>query len=67
VGDAPAFRRHLKRFGFNPLEFIDRKNNLVFDETRAERFLDFAEGRLYEDELGKENRRADRYTSIVRD
>lgn len=65
--DAPAFRKHLKRFGFNPLEFIDRKNNLVFDEARVERFLDFAEGRLYEDELGGEQRRADRYSSIVRD
>ena len=64
--DPRKFRAHIRRFGFNPAEFIDRNGQLIFSEERVEQFLDFAEGRVYEDELGLEQRRADRFSSIIR-
>jgi hypothetical protein len=64
--DPKKFRAHIKKFGFNPADFVDRKGQLIFTEENVEQFLDFAEGRVYEDELGLEQRRADRFSSIVR-
>lgn len=64
--DPKKFRAHIKKFGFNPADFVDRKGQLIFTDENVEQFLDFAEGRVYEDELGLEQRRADRFSSIVR-
>jgi hypothetical protein len=55
-------RMSLAAHKINPALVLDNNNEFSFDQKGVEVFLDAIEGRYFEDDLGGEKRRADRYS-----
>ncbi len=60
--DIKKVRASMKRHGVDPRELLDKDGNFTFEPERVDVFLDVIEGRYFEDDLGDEPRRADRYS-----
>jgi hypothetical protein len=60
--DVRTLRRSLRKHGVDPALLIDRSGQFSFDTEQVDLFLDVLEGRYFEDDLGGEHRRADRYS-----
>ncbi|MFD6171898.1 Kiwa anti-phage protein KwaB-like domain-containing protein [Streptomyces coeruleorubidus] len=58
--DAAKLKTQLRRHKA-PMDLLFKGDDLDFTETNVNAFLDVVEGRWFEDGLGKEQRRADRY------
>jgi hypothetical protein len=60
--DKAELRREMRRFDVDPKSLLDRQGNFSFDQDRVGTFLDVIEARYFEDALGREHRRADRFS-----
>lgn len=67
VGTAPItvelVRQSMAAHGLDPGTLLDDKGGFSFGTKDVERFLDVLEGRYFEDDLTKEHRRADRFST----
>lgn len=61
--DAASVRRSLHAHGINPDWLFDPNGHFSFTAQNTGIFLDVIEGRYFEDDLGSERRRADRYST----
>jgi hypothetical protein len=61
--DIASVRRSLAAHGVDPDLLFDASNQFSFDPQDVGIFLDVIEGRYFEDDLGGERRRADRYST----
>ena len=60
--DTKKVRASMKRHGVDPGELLNTNGQFTFPPEGVEVFLDVIEGRYFEDDLGDESRRADRYS-----
>jgi hypothetical protein len=60
--DAPVLRKSLKKHGIDAEILIDGSGCFSFESDQVDLFLDVLEGRYFEDDLGGERRRADRFS-----
>jgi hypothetical protein len=60
--DIATLRKELRRVDVDPRAMLDRDGHLAFTEENVGVFLDVIESRYFDDELGNERRRADRYS-----
>jgi hypothetical protein len=61
--DATSLRINLLAHDVDPDLVLDENDEFSFDQKGVSVFLDTIEGRLFEDDLGGERRRADRYST----
>jgi hypothetical protein len=61
--DAATLKRSLSMHGIDPDILFDEKDNFSFTQQNVGIFFDAVEGRYFEDDLGGERRRADRYST----
>jgi hypothetical protein len=61
--DASSLRASLVRHNVDAAELLDEDGNFAFDRENVPLFFDAVEGRYFEDDLGGEKRRADRYST----
>lgn len=61
--DRAAVRRSLNAHGVDPNLLFDAKGHFSFAPQNVGMFFDVIEGRYFEDDLGGERRRADRYST----
>lgn len=64
--DPKKLRKYMKEYGSDHTLFINAKGELIFGGDNVEEFLDFVEGRLFQDPLAGEQRRADRFSARKR-
>lgn len=60
--DASSLRKTMRTHSVDPRALLDQNGNLSFGDDEVDLFFDVIEGRYFEDELGKERRRADRFS-----
>lgn len=63
VFGAKDLKVSMTRHGVDPTSVIDKRGRLSFGDDGVEVFLDVLEGRYFEDDLGGEHRRADRFSA----
>lgn len=61
--DAASVRKSLARHGVDAGLILDAGGHFLFDRQNVGLFLDVVEGRYFEDDLGGERRRADRFST----
>jgi len=61
--DEASVRRSLNAHGIDPGSMFDTDGHFSFTAQNTGVFLDLIEGRYFEDDLGGERRRADRYST----
>ena len=61
--DRASVRRSLNAHGVDPSLLFDQDGNFSFSPQNVGMFFDVIEGRYFEDDLGGERRRADRYST----
>lgn len=60
--DRSALKREMRRVDVDPKSLLDRDGNFTFTTDHVGTFLDVVEARYFEDVLGGEHRRADRFS-----
>jgi hypothetical protein len=60
--DKTGLKREMRRVNVDPKSLLDRDGNFTFTSNDVGTFLDVIEARYFEDALGGEHRRADRFS-----